>query len=45
MMYYYWVNHGIWPSEFLKHGYGERQIVEAFFQQEIEERKEAEKDK
>lgn len=42
MMYFCWVNHGIWPSEFLKHGYGERLVVQAFIQQEISDHKEAE---
>lgn len=43
MMYFYWVNHGIRPSVFYSMPRGELTVIEAFYEQELEEREEVRK--
>lgn len=38
MMYYYWKEKGIRPSVFYSMPIGERMIVQAFYQNEVEEK-------
>ena len=39
MMYYYWKNKGIRPSVFYNMPEGEKTVLRAFFEQEIEDMK------
>lgn len=41
-MYYYWVNKGIRPSVFYSMPSGELKVIQAFYEKELEERKEFE---
>lgn len=37
-MYELWISHGLRPSEYYKAGYGEKIILAAFMETELEER-------
>lgn len=38
MMYYYWKTKGIRPSEFYNMPYGEKIVIKAFYELEIDEK-------
>lgn len=42
-MYYYWVNKGVRPSVFYGMPRGELTVIQAFYEKELEEREEFEK--
>lgn len=44
MMYYYWVNKGIMPSVFYNMPRGELTVITAFWEKELEEREQLQKE-